>query len=150
MSDKEDKKEAERYKKEKEKYDKKVGEKWENFFKAIAKDAETIALINETIKEVKRREKNGEPQIPVKPIDELKDDREKLRRNIANKEATRKLQIASLDPPMPPSGQSTKKKGEFDFIEKIVKKGGIPVGAGLTVKPNLEHPEGGELEWEPD
>ena len=147
MSDKEEKKEAERYKKEKDKYDKKVGEKWENFFKAISKDVETIGLINETLKEIARRQKAGEPQMPVKSEEDLKKDREKLRKNVENKEATRKLQISMLDPPKPPAGQSPK-KGEFDFIEKIVKKGGIPVTSGLTVKPNLEHPEGGEMEWE--
>jgi len=146
MSKESEKQEAKVYKRDKEEYDKKVAAKWENFFKAIAKDVETIDLIKQTLKEVEKRRKNGEPPLPVKSDEDLYKDIAELRKSIDAKDKTRQRQIIMIGnpPPIPDNPPKT-----TDFISKVIEKGGIPVGAGITVKPDLENPEGGivEKEW---
>ena len=116
--------EVKQYEKDLAKWKKKVDERYTKYRNETKKDLETIEIINQTIKEVKRRKEAEEPEMPVKPEEELVKDREKLQRNVDNK--TKAFNIfKELPPERPVDAPKTDLKS---FWQKLVKDEGIPVG----------------------
>jgi hypothetical protein len=117
------------------KYQRTFAARVSKFFSDCEKEAKEINEINEELKKMPPVEEGVDEELDAR-VQELKDRRDELEKCIQEKrkKAVDALQTIPLPPQAPPKVQQKLPP----WIVEVIKKGGIPLGKGWILKPDID------------